>query len=66
MKVALDRANVTLAACFGPSLPLTWNSLVMQDALAAFWAMRAQPGAPSDYLQPPLLAELLQQVRNVT
>ena len=35
----------------------------MQDALAAFWAMRAQPGAPSDYLQADLLAELLQQVR---
>ena len=35
---------------------------ITQDALAAFWAMRGQPGAVSDYLQPPLLAELLQQV----
>ncbi len=43
------------------SPPLRW-CCCPQDALAAFWAMRAQPGAPSDYLQAELMTELLQQV----
>jgi len=49
------------AAAILPCLTSVLLSCV-QDALAAFWAMRAQPGAPSDYLQAELMTELLQQV----